>query len=214
MKKNFLNNKEFIFIDFDGTIKQSDDVKAKAFIKIFENKINDTQKKRIANHHYENLGVSRFVKIPLYLKWSGIKQTKKNTVKYSRLFSKIVINRVCSSKWVLGAKKFITLNQNKKIILVTATPNKEIIKILKKLKIYDYFYKIYGSPIIKSEIVKNFLNFYNSSQKNYIYIGNSLSDYYAAEVNKIFYINIGKLKNLKKKYIFIKNFKTLNDLKT
>ena len=82
MKKNFLNNKEFIFIDFDGTIKQSDDVKAKAFIKIFENKINDRQKKRIANHHYENLGVSRFVKIPLYLKWSGIKQTKKNTVKY------------------------------------------------------------------------------------------------------------------------------------
>ena len=121
---------------------------------------------------------------------------------------------MCSSKWVLGAKKFIKLNQNKKIILITATPNKEIIKILKKLKIYDYFYKIYGSPIIKSEIVKNFLNFYNSSQKNYIYIGNSLSDYYAAKVNKIFYINIGKLKNLKKKYIFIKNFKTLNDLKT
>ena len=37
MKKNFLKNKEFIFIDFDGTIKQSDDVKAKAFIKIFGN---------------------------------------------------------------------------------------------------------------------------------------------------------------------------------
>ena len=36
MKKNILQNKEFIFIDFDGTIKESDSVKAKVFMKFLE----------------------------------------------------------------------------------------------------------------------------------------------------------------------------------
>ena len=45
MKKNILQNKEFIFIDFDGTIKESDSVKAKVFIEIFEKKLEiDTKK--------------------------------------------------------------------------------------------------------------------------------------------------------------------------
>ena len=37
-----------------------------------------------------------------------------------------------------------------------------------------------------------------------------MSDFEAANKNKIIYINIGKLKNCKKKYIYLKNFKLLN----
>ena len=106
MKKNILQNKEFIFIDFDGTIKESDSVKAKVFIEIFGKKLEIDTKKKILDHHYNNLGVSRDIKIPLYLKLIGIKQTKHNIRKYKKIFSKIVITKVCKSKWVSGAKKF------------------------------------------------------------------------------------------------------------
>ena len=122
-----------------------------------------------------------------------------------------MINRVCSSKWVLGAKKFITLNQNKKLILITGTPHKEIILILKRLKIFQYFYKIYGSPLKKSQIVKKIFGSHVYSKINYIYFGNSYSDFLAAKKNKILYVNIGKIRGFKKKYIKIKNFKSLNN---
>ena len=110
----------------------------------------------------------------------------------------------------IWSKKILYLNQNKKLILVTATPRTEIKKILNKLNILNFFYKIYGSPIIKSEEVKKFLKNNDLNRNKYIYIGNSLSDYEAANKNKINYINIGKLKNFRKKYIYIKNFKLLN----
>lgn len=210
MKKILLKDKKFIFIDFDGTIKNSDNVKAKAFIKIFGNKITTSTKNKIKNHHYENLGVSRFDKIPIYLNWNGLLGTKKNIHKYSKKFSKVTIKEVCLSKWIPGAKKFITLNKGKKFILITATPKKEIKIILKKLKIYDHFYKIYGSPVIKSEAVREVLNKIKIEKNRCLYIGNSLSDYYAAKKNMITYINIGKIDNFKKKYNFIKNFNLIN----
>lgn len=210
MEKILLKDKNLIFIDFDGTIKNSDNVKAKAFIKIFGNKINATTKNKIKNHHYRNLGVSRFNKIPIYLNWNGLLDTKKNIYKYNKKFSKVTIKEVCLSKWIPGAKKFITSNKDKKLILITATPKKEIKIILKKLNIYDYFYKIYGSPIIKSEVVREVLNKIKIEKNKCLYIGNSLSDYYAAKKNLITYINIGKIKNFKKKYNFIKNFNLID----
>ena len=68
MKKKYLNKKEIIFIDFDGTIKDSDKIKGKTFIEIFGNKLNNSIKKKIKEHHHNNLGVSRYLKIPMYFK--------------------------------------------------------------------------------------------------------------------------------------------------
>ncbi len=210
MKKKYLNKKEIIFIDFDGTIKDSDKIKGKTFIEIFGNKLNNSIKKKIKEHHHNNLGVSRYLKIPMYLKWNSISSTKININKYNKKFSKIIVKKVCDSKWIAGAKYFIKSNKKKKIILVTATPVEEIKLILKKLKIIKYFYKIFGSPLNKSEIVKKTIKKNNFKKKYCIYFGNSYSDYIAAQTNKILYINIGNIKNFKKKYNKIKNFKSLN----
>tara|TARA_B100000900_G_C20259499_1_gene585379 strand:+ start:8 stop:637 length:630 start_codon:yes stop_codon:yes gene_type:complete len=208
MKKNILKNKEVIFIDFDGTIKKSDHIKGKAFVQIFGKKVKN--KEKITNHHLENLGISRIEKIPIYLVWNNINNNKKNILKYSTKFSKLVIKKIYNSKWVLGAKKFIQLNQNKKLILITATPKNEIKIILKKLNIINYFYKIYGSPIDKIDVVKRTLKKLYLKKGKYMYIGNSDSDYLAAKKNNIDYYNVGKLKNIKKKYNKIKNFKSFN----
>ena len=44
------------------------------------------------------------------------------------------------------SKKIFKKKQRKKLILLTATPHNEIVKITKKIGIYDFFYKIYGYP--------------------------------------------------------------------
>ena len=104
MKKINLDEKEVIFLDFDGTIKQSDNIKAEIFVKIFGNKINHKEKLKIKKHHYNNLGLSRYNKIPLYMKWNDLKITKKNILKFSSKFSKLAVAKVSKSKWVLELK--------------------------------------------------------------------------------------------------------------
>ena len=64
-----------IFIDFDGVIKESLDIKADAFESLFSKFGNDISQK-IRKHHDKNSGISRFEKIPLYLEWAGMDASK------------------------------------------------------------------------------------------------------------------------------------------
>ena len=47
MKKLFINKYDVIFLDFDGTLKNSDDIKGKVFHQIFEKKLKTKIKKKI-----------------------------------------------------------------------------------------------------------------------------------------------------------------------
>ena len=56
-----------IFWDFDGVIKESVDIKGKAFQKLFE--VYGTEVMEMVRiHHENNGGMSRFDKFPVYLK--------------------------------------------------------------------------------------------------------------------------------------------------
>ena len=59
----------------------------------------------------------------------------------------MVVKKVIKSDWIPGSINYISKNtNNQKFCLITSTPENEIIKILKQLKIDKYFIKIYGSP--------------------------------------------------------------------
>ena len=64
---------DLIFWDFDGVIKESVSVKTDAYVKLFKPYGSDVCK-QVKNHHLANGGMSRFNKIPLYLKWVGLEQ--------------------------------------------------------------------------------------------------------------------------------------------
>lgn len=210
MNANIFKKKEILLLDFDGTIKKSDNIKGDCFVKVFGNKINNKIIKKIKLHHLNNLGMTRYDKLPIYLKWNGIKDSLDNIKKISSKFSKIVVKEVIRSNWVVGARKFIILNKKKKLILITATPKKEMVLILKKLGLFKYFYKIYGAPIKKENVVKKLINSYKIKREKFIYFGNTESDYFAAKKNNIDYVNIGKLKKIKTRYNSIRNFNVFN----
>ena len=54
-------NISHVFIDFDGTLKDTDKIKGTLFVNIFE-KNNKYLKDKINNHHLNNLGVTRLKK--------------------------------------------------------------------------------------------------------------------------------------------------------
>ncbi len=180
-----LKNYKLIFWDFDGVIKESNELKGVAFVDLFDD-CNIEIKQRIIEHHRSNGGVSRFVKIPLYLSWVGISSDANIVNYYATKFSSLTIRRVVESAWVVGVREYIQSNCNKQIfILVTATPQKEIEEILKILKINQFFYKYYGTPAQKEDVIMQELNELKIDHSEAIMIGDSKVDLNAALKNNI-----------------------------
>jgi HAD superfamily hydrolase (TIGR01549 family) len=93
---------------------------------------------------------------------------------------------VINSPWVPGFLEVIESNTSKqKHILVTATPKDEIEYILEKLGIRSFFYKVYGTPILKKDAISIELNNLAIKPKNAIMLGDSNSDYQAAKYNSV-----------------------------
>ncbi len=179
--------KEFKIViwDFDGVIKDSVMVKADAFAELFTDE-NSNLKERIKNHHLKNIGISRFEKIPIYLRWVGKEPSKSNISKYTEKFSELVVDRVVNSKWVPGVEKILRVNPfNQIFILASATPLEELNLILKKLKLQSCFKLIYGSPQDKHFAISETLNKFNIKCSDMLFIGDSITDYNAASKNKI-----------------------------
>ncbi len=101
-----LKNFDVIFWDFDGVIKESVEVKTNAFEKLFSPYGKEVTKRIIA-HHENNGGMSRFEKIPIYLKWAGESLSQPLIDKYLIKFSCFVKKRVIDSKWVPGALEYL-----------------------------------------------------------------------------------------------------------
>jgi len=198
---------DIVFWDFDGVIKDSVEVKSKAFEKLFSDYSKELAVK-VRGHHERNGGLSRFEKIPLYLSWSDEVVTDKKIQELCNKFSILVKQSVIDSPWVYGFLDFIERNYKvKKHILVTATPAKEIEEILQVLNIRHFFYKVYGAPYPKGGIIKKTLREMKISPKHAIMFGDSVSDFNAAKENNVlFFLRSTKLnKNLQSKceqYIF------------
>ena len=203
-------NISHVFIDFDGTLKDTDKIKGTLFVNIFE-KNNKHLKDKINNHHLNNLGVTRLKKIPLYMKWSKIPVNQKNKKKYLNKYKKEIFKKVCLSSWMPGAYKFLKNSSGKKkIYLLTATPNKEISKICKTINVTSFFEGIFGYPYIKEKIVSEIIKKKKLKKAECIYIGNAFSDYKAAKLNKINYIHFDKdNKKFKNNKFTINNFNKL-----
>ena len=188
MSVKYLNDTQIIFWDFDGVIKDSVEVKSVAFGQLFSS-FGRGIKKKIINHHKMNGGMSRFDKLPIYIKWTEQKSTQEMVDDYSAKFSTLVRQKVIDSQWVPGVLNYLSSNHNKqKFFLVTATPQLEIEEILFELDIYDHFEQIIGSPTVKGESIKMLLDKYKVDIKRAVMVGDSKSDYEAAILNNIQFV--------------------------
>ena len=112
-------------------------------------------------------------------------------------FSSIVVNEVVNSSWIKGAFEFLK-NYYQKITfyIASATPEKELLKITEKRMMTQFFKRIYGSPLSKKDILSNIILQEQCDKKEFVMIGDSNSDYYAAIDNSIDFIGIGNSQEL------------------
>lgn len=183
-----LSHKKALFLDFDGVIKDSVEVKSEAFEKLFL-KFGSPLAKKIRLHHELNGGMSRFDKLPIYLVWAGLMSNDKTVANYSNKFSLIVKQKVIDSEWIAGVLDYLKDNYDKQLLfLVTATPEDEIKEITSKLRISKFFDEIIGSPTSKKEALKYLIKDYEFFPEESAMIGDSQIDYEAAKDNEVPFI--------------------------
>ena len=177
-----------IFWDFDGVIKDSVKVKSIAFEQLFTPFGGDVVK-QVREHHEANGGLSRFDKLPIYLGWAGCLSTPELVEEYSNKFSILVKRKVIESNWVPGVLEFIRNKTNKQsYFIITDTPQDEIEEIINALKLTEFFHKIIGAPISKSNAIKSILESFCIEAEQSIMFGDSMSDYQAATENGITFL--------------------------
>ena len=190
-----IKNSKAIIWDFDGVIKDSVNLKGEAFKKLFEDQKIDI-KNKIYKHHNAHGGLSRFKKLQKYLDWSSYENNIKNLNLFAKKFSDLVVKEELNANYINGIESYLKINHNsQKFFLVTATPEEEILKITKKLEIFDYFKIIIGYPKTKEEAFKFILNKFGINNADFIVIGDSLSEYNAAKKYSLkFVLRIDKSK--------------------
>ena len=175
-----LSNAEIVFLDFDGVIKESVEVKARAFVSLFRHMPSSFQE-RVLKHHLAHGGVSRYAKIKEYLSWITASVTEESVNELASEFSSIIITEVLKSPYVPGALEFINaFSSQKKLILLTATPHDEICAILDSLGITSSFFSVYGYPSSKSESIRFELERLDVSPMSSVLFGDSSQDLRAA----------------------------------
>jgi len=207
----FLKQAKSVFWDFDGVIKNSLTVKANAFEQLFLPFGKDVACK-VKRHHEENGGMSRYEKLPIYLKWAGQVLSLELIEEIEKNFSKLVKQKVIDAEWVPGVLDYLNNNSSKQnFFIVTATPQQEIEDILSALKITHFFKDVIGSPTRKSKAIKQLLLRNQITPTQSIMIGDSIVDYNAAVENEVPFIlrktDINKNLQSELNCLMIRNFR-------
>ena len=181
----FFDNFKLCFWDFDGVIKDSVEIKTQAYFSLFETFGSDVAEK-VRKHHAENGGISRFDKIPIYLKWAGIEPNEKIVNEYCKKFSKRVLQKVIDSPWVAGVENYLHNNKYKQtFVLVSATPQDELEDIVEALNLKECFSKVYGAPVLKQDAIFKIIQDLNLDPSECLMIGDARADLNAAIANQV-----------------------------
>jgi len=215
---DFLESKELLVFDFDGVLADSVEIKTDAFAEIYK-PFGENIVAKVVDYHRRNGGMSRFDKFKHYhSSYLDLQLSDYQLLKLSEQFSALVVNAVIASNEVPGANNFLQYQclNNKKCIINSATPQKEICQIIDKRGMTKYFNGIYGSPSSKYDNLILALSNSEVSYKDVVFFGDAKSDLQAADTLQIDFVGVGKkmhdlLISLDAQYYFINDFLNLVD---
>ena len=150
-KKLSIRQYSTIILDCDGVILNSNNIKTRAFLETIE-KYDYHSKQRFINYHIKNIGKSRFIKFEFFFK-NIIKRLNYSTEYKNSLknFSKILKQRLIESEIDESIYKLIDKNKKKKFFVISASEQKELKFVFRKIGLRKYFSEVYGSPLSKTE---------------------------------------------------------------
>ncbi len=174
------NQIELIILDFDGVVIESNNIKTKAFEKVFSKF--PEYKDVMMQFHYENISLSRVEKFDYLVSLMGKCADSKLKVDIADNFSRYVLEDILTVPLVKGAERFLkTFKGRIPIYLASVTPAKELEDILEKRNLLHWFDGVYGCPPwTKVNAIRDILLQKSINSNNGLLIGDSAGDQRAA----------------------------------
>lgn len=191
MKPDISKYKVFFF-DFDGVIADTVDIKTEAFGELFKKHGKEVSLK-VMEHHRDNGGVSRYEKFRHYYKHLLKKPINPAIMrKLDNGYSQLVFRKVVKAKSIKGAKTLLgeLKQQRKPCFVISATPQKEIRRIVKARGLQRFFKDTVGSPKVKADNLKLLLKKYRVFPSEGLYFGDARSDWEAAKASGVDFAGI------------------------
>ena len=188
IKRNSTIVYQAIFLDFDGVIVESKQIKTQAFRMLYSKHVEALDD--VVAYHISHEGISRFEKI-LYCHeiFLGIKLSENELAElagdYSALVKQVVID--CDS--VPGALDFLQANStNLPMFVVSGTPEEELREIIEVRGLSSYFTSVHGSPQHKAPIINEQLQLHGLDGDQCLFVGDAMTDYNAAKETGLAFI--------------------------
>ncbi len=180
-----------LFFDFDGVIIDSTSTKTEGFRALFS-EFGDEVVAKVVEYHQLHGGISRVEKIEYahrHLLNSPLSKAELDI--WAARYSKLTVEKVVGAEWIAGAKEFLdTMYGTVPIFVISGTPEKELKYVLEQRSISFYFEEILGSPTRKPEHIRNLLGKYSLSPNQCVFIGDAMTDYYAAMETGLHFVGI------------------------
>lgn len=130
--------------------------------------------------------MSRFDKFPLYLSWAGEAASAEQVSALCERFSQLVRQAVIDAPWVPGVREYLLRHcAEQYFVLVTATPQEEIVQILTALELPHCFREVHGAPTKKASAIGAVLARQKCAPEQALMIGDAETDWQAAQANSV-----------------------------
>jgi len=189
-----LSSKQLIVFDFDGVLADSVEVKTESFAKLYEPYGADVVS-QVVSHHRNHGGMSRFEKFRFYHReFVGEAIDERRVAELADAFSALVKQAVIAAPEIPGA--LMTLKAlcdlGKMCAVNSATPEKEIIDIVRQRSLSKYIARVYGSPSSKKENLEKIIHDCSIPIENTVFFGDARSDLDASLALGVDFIGVGE----------------------
>ncbi|MBT8362737.1 MAG: HAD-IA family hydrolase [Deltaproteobacteria bacterium] len=180
-----------LFFDFDGVLVDSAYIKKAAFKELFRS-YGKTVVSQVIDYHCLHGGISRVDKISYVHEFIlGKPLTAAELQHWAQNYSQLVVEKVVAAEWIGGAEEFLEeMNNQLPIFVISGTPENELREVVRRREMEGYFREILGSPIRKPTHINNLLTAYNLTPENCVFVGDALTDYYAAQETGMSFVGI------------------------
>ena len=170
-----------IVFDCDGVLLESMDIKSMAFRRIGE-EYGAEMADRLVLYHHMHGGVSRYRKFEWLFGELGKEATDEDLARLNETFVAAAYEEMKRCPMVPGAKETLDAWRGKRPMYVASgAPEEELRLILEKRGLAPYFAGMYGSPTIKTQILRAIVEHNGVYPSDVVMVGDSRIDLCAAE---------------------------------
>ena len=189
---------DVIILDCDGVIFNSNSLKIDAFRRVLS-QYSTRIVEDFINYFKNNFGTSRYSLVKVFIEY--FLKEEFDEIKYNDILKRYgqeCVGLYKDAEFTGHLIEFLNKYKNQYLYVASGGDDLELKSVFIQRNIAQYFKGVYGSPVKKTEIVRNICN--QSPNKRILMIGDAKSDMLASKDNGI-------------DFIFMKDFSTSQEMK-